>query len=33
MGASLTIASEKAAYTLSDRATYLANKDTLHWIY
>jgi tungstate transport system substrate-binding protein len=29
MGASLKIASEKAAYTLSDRATYLANKDTL----
>jgi tungstate transport system substrate-binding protein len=29
MGASLTIASEKAAYTLSDRATFLANKDTL----
>ncbi len=29
MGASLTIASEKGAYTLSDRATYLANKDKL----
>ncbi len=29
MGATLTIASEKAAYTLSDRATYLANKDNL----
>ena len=29
MGASLTIASEKAAYTLTDRATYLANKDKL----
>jgi tungstate transport system substrate-binding protein len=29
MGASLTIASEKGAYTLSDRATYLANKDNL----
>ncbi len=29
MGASLKIASEKAAYTLSDRATYLANKATL----
>ena len=29
MGASLIIASEKAAYTLSDRATYLANKATL----
>lgn len=26
MGATLKIASEKAAYTLSDRATYLANK-------
>ncbi|MFT3892631.1 MAG: substrate-binding domain-containing protein [Anaerolineales bacterium] len=29
MGASLTIASEKGAYTLADRATFLANKDTL----
>src|SRR6266540_5431123 len=29
MGASLTIASEKEAYTLADRATYLANKDKL----
>jgi tungstate transport system substrate-binding protein len=29
MGASLTIASEKAAYILTDRATYLANKDNL----
>jgi len=29
MGASLTIASEKGAYTLTDRATYLANKDNL----
>lgn len=29
MGATLTIASEKAAYTLTDRATYLANKDNL----
>jgi tungstate transport system substrate-binding protein len=29
MGASLTIASEKGAYTLADRATYLANKDKL----
>ncbi len=29
MGPSLTIASEKAAYTLTDRATYLANKDKL----
>ena len=29
MGATLKIASEKAAYTLTDRATYLANKDSL----
>src|SRR5512142_1308827 len=29
MGATLTIASEKGAYTLTDRATYLANKATL----
>ena len=29
MGASLTIASEKAGYTLTDRATFLANKDSL----
>jgi tungstate transport system substrate-binding protein len=29
MGATLTIASEKDAYTLTDRATYLANKDKL----
>ena len=29
MGASLTIASEKGAYTLTDRATFLANKDSL----
>ena len=29
MGATLTIASEKEAYTLTDRATYLANKDNL----
>ena len=29
MGATLKIASEKAAYTLTDRATYLANQDTL----
>jgi tungstate transport system substrate-binding protein len=29
MGASLIIASEKGAYILTDRATYLANKDTL----
>jgi tungstate transport system substrate-binding protein len=29
MGATLNIASEKAAYTLTDRATYLANKKNL----
>ncbi len=29
MGATLTIASEKNAYTLTDRATYLANKENL----
>jgi len=29
MGATLTIASEKTAYTLTDRATYLANQDNL----
>ena len=29
MGATLTIASQKSAYTLSDRATYLANKANL----
>ncbi len=29
MGASLIVASEKDAYTLTDRATYLANKDNL----
>ena len=29
MGATLTIASEKQAYSLTDRATYLANKDNL----
>lgn len=29
MGATLTIASEKQAYTLTDRATYLANQDNL----
>ncbi|MGH2537528.1 MAG: substrate-binding domain-containing protein [Candidatus Promineifilaceae bacterium] len=29
MGATLIIASEKAGYTLSDRATYLAQRDTL----
>jgi tungstate transport system substrate-binding protein len=30
MGATLTIASEKGAYTLTDRATYLANKEKLN---
>lgn len=30
MGATLTITSEKTGYTLTDRATYLANKDTLN---
>jgi tungstate transport system substrate-binding protein len=29
MGATLTIASEKSGYTLTDRATFLANKDKL----
>jgi tungstate transport system substrate-binding protein len=29
MGATLTIASEKAGYTLTDRATFLANQDNL----
>lgn len=29
MGATLTVASEKSAYTLTDRATYLANKANL----
>ena len=29
MGATLTIASEKSAYTLTDRASYLANKSKL----
>lgn len=29
MGASLKVASEKEAYTLTDRATYLANKESL----
>ncbi|MBI5953455.1 MAG: substrate-binding domain-containing protein [Chloroflexi bacterium] len=29
MGASLTVASEKGAYIITDRATYLANKDNL----
>jgi tungstate transport system substrate-binding protein len=35
MGATLTIASQKGAYTLSDRATYLANKSnlSLHILY
>ncbi len=35
MGQTLTIASEKGAYTLTDRATYLANKDsyTLEIVY
>jgi tungstate transport system substrate-binding protein len=32
MGATLTIASEKAAYTLTDRATYLANQDNLQLV-
>jgi tungstate transport system substrate-binding protein len=30
MGASLIVASEKGGYILTDRATYLANKDNLH---
>jgi tungstate transport system substrate-binding protein len=29
MGATLIIASEKQAYTMTDRATYLANQDNL----
>ena len=29
MGATLRVASEKAGYTLTDRATYLAQRDTL----
>jgi len=29
MGATLTIASEKAGYTITDRATYLATKENL----
>jgi tungstate transport system substrate-binding protein len=29
MGATLRVASEKAGYTLSDRAAYLAQRDTL----
>ena len=32
MGATLTIASEKGAYTLTDRATYLANQDNLQLV-
>ncbi|HPP63341.1 MAG: substrate-binding domain-containing protein [Anaerolineales bacterium] len=32
MGASLTIASEKGAYILTDRATYLASKDKLQLV-
>ncbi len=32
MGASLTVASEKGAYILTDRATYLANKDNLQLV-
>jgi tungstate transport system substrate-binding protein len=32
MGASLIIASEKAGYILTDRATYLANQDKLHLV-
>jgi len=32
MGASLTIASEKAGYILTDRATYLANQDKLQLV-
>jgi tungstate transport system substrate-binding protein len=32
MGATLTIASEKGGYTLTDRATYLANKDKLQLV-
>ncbi len=32
MGATLTIASEKGAYTLTDRATYLASKDKLQLV-
>jgi len=32
MGATLIIASEKAAYTLTDRATYLANQDNLQLV-
>ena len=30
MGATLRIASEKGTYTLTDRATYLFNRDTLY---
>ncbi len=32
MGASLTVANEKGAYILTDRATYLANKDKLQLV-
>jgi len=32
MGATLTIASEKAAYTLTDRATFLANQSNLELV-
>ena len=32
MGATLTVASEKSAYTLTDRATYLANKAKLQLV-
>ncbi len=32
MGATLTIASEKAAYTLTDRATFLANQSNLQLV-
>jgi len=32
MGASLTIASEKGAYILTDRATYLANKTSYNLV-
>jgi tungstate transport system substrate-binding protein len=32
MGATLTVASEKGAYTISDRATYLARKSTINLV-
>ncbi|HRJ76686.1 MAG TPA: substrate-binding domain-containing protein, partial [Anaerolineales bacterium] len=32
MGATLTVASEKEGYTLTDRATYLAQKDNLNLV-